>query len=164
MKCGGNDPSILTLPLVLMSCGLLLTLSTFAKPQFNANFPVDKFGHFIIFVGLGLSVGRYFSKEFAGSAPLGVLLTLLSCAFFGMCDEIYQSLIPGRSTELVDFFADCSGALSGSLVYLLLLRSVCSKMSRKNIQSKSAVQERGTIPPTRLGLEALPELTPNRRI
>jgi VanZ family protein len=133
MKCGGVDPSILTLPLVLISCSLLLTLSTFARPQFDAGFPVDKVGHFIIFAGLGVSVSRYFSKEFADSATLGVILTLLSCAFFGMCDEIYQSLIPGRSAELPDFVADCLGALSGGLVYLILLRRVCSRVSGKGL-------------------------------
>ena len=133
MKCGGDDPSILTLPLVLISCGLLLTLSAFAKPQFNAGFPVDKVGHFIIFACLGVSVGRYFSKEFADSATLGVILTILSCAFFGMCDEIYQSLIPGRSVQLTDFGADCLGALSGGLVYLILLRSVCGRVSGKGL-------------------------------
>lgn len=163
MKCGGDDPSILTLPLVLISCSLLLTLSTFAKPQFDAGFPVDKVGHFIIFAGLGVSVGRYFSKEFTDSATLGVVLTLLSCAFFGICDEIYQSLIPGRSTELGDFFADCSGALIGSLVYLTLLRSVCGKIWGKNTQVDSVVRRADTIPPRLLCSEALPELPPNRR-
>ena len=163
MKCGGDDPSILTLPLVLISCSLLLTLSTFAKPQFDAGFPVDKVGHFIIFAGLGVSVGRYFSKEFTDSATLGVVLTLLSCAFFGICDEIYQSLIPGRSTELGDFFADCSGALIGSLVYLTLLRSVCGKIWGKDTQVDSVIRRADTIPPRPLCSEALPELPPNRR-
>ncbi|MBI4961802.1 MAG: VanZ family protein [Desulfomonile tiedjei] len=100
-------------------------LSALVKHQSDANWPVEAVGHFIIFAGLGVSVGRYFSKEFAASPVLGLALTLLSCAFFGLCDEVYQSLVPGRTAQLGDLFVDCLGALAGGLAYLILLRKVC---------------------------------------
>jgi VanZ family protein len=129
MKCRSDDPSILTLPLVLGYCGLLLLLST-AKPQFDANLPVDQIGHFIVFAGLGVSVARYFSREFCSSAALGLLLTLLSCAFLGLCDEVYQSLIPGRDTGLYDFLTDCGGALAGGALFLVLQRAVSRRVDK----------------------------------
>jgi VanZ family protein len=131
MKCRVDDPSILTLPLVLGYCGLLMMMSTFAKTQFDTNLPLDKIAHFIVFAGLGTSVARYFSKEFASNAALGLVLTLLSCAFFGLCDEAYQLLMSGRNAEGNDLLIDSLGAAAGGLLYLMLLRSVCDSTQER---------------------------------
>jgi VanZ family protein len=125
MKCRGDDPSILTLPLVLGYCGLLLVLSTFLKPQFDSTLSVDKIGHFIVFAGLGVAVARYFSEDFGTSAVLGLVLTVLACAFFGLCDELYQLLMSGRNAEGQDLLVNCLGAAIGGILYLMLLRRVC---------------------------------------
>jgi len=163
MRCRGFDPSILTLPLVLGYCGLLLMLSTFIKPQFDTNLPVDKIGHFIVFGGLGVSVGRYFSKEFGSSAALGLALTVLACAFFGLCDEMYQLFIPGKGTEARDVLADCVGAGAGGLVYLILLRKVCSDTRERTLSLKRFWPLRGQnmIPPRSAGRWTLPGVPKN---
>jgi VanZ family protein len=145
MKCRGDDPSVLTLPLVVGYCGLLLMLSTFVKPQFDTNLPVDKIGHFIVFAGLGMSVGRYFSKEFTSSATLGLALTLLSCAFFGLCDEGYQLFMSGRNAEGQDLLIDCLGAAAGGLLYLILLRQVCGISEEKAVPLKGSWPSRDQI-------------------
>jgi len=134
MKCQGDDPSILTLPLVLGYCGLLLALSTFLKPQFDSTLPVEKIGHFIVFAGLGMAVARYFSRDFGSSAALGLALTILSCAFFGLCDELYQLLMSGRSAEGQDLIVDCMGAAAGGLLYLILLRRVCGDSRPRTVR------------------------------
>jgi|GEM_PF-1861171 len=165
MRRRGFDPSILTLPLVLGYCSLLLMLSTFIKPQFDTNLPVDKIGHFIVFAGLGVSVGRYFSKEFGSSAALGLALTILACAFFGLCDEIYQLLIPGRGTQARDLLADCVGAGAGALVYLILLKKVCNDSQKRTLPLTRfwpfPFTGQNMIPPRSASCGTLPEVPKN---
>jgi VanZ family protein len=136
MKCRGDDPSILTLPVVLGYCTLLLVLSTFLKPQFDSTLPVDRIGHFVVFAGLGVAVARYFSEDFGTSAALGLVLTVLACAFFGLCDELNQFLMSGRNAEWQDLLADCLGAATGGVLYLMLLRRVCGDSHQRTARLK----------------------------
>ncbi len=48
------------------------------------------------------------------------LITFLLAGLFGMLDESYQSLIPGRDSSVYDWIADVTGILLGSWVYLWL--------------------------------------------
>ncbi len=44
-----------------------------------------------------------------------VIAVILSIAALGAVDEWHQSFIPGRSMSLIDWFADSSGAVAGTL-------------------------------------------------
>ncbi|MBI5547219.1 MAG: VanZ family protein [Deltaproteobacteria bacterium] len=45
---------------------------------------------------------------------------LLESVHYALADEIHQSLVPHRASDIWDFAADCAGALLGSLLYRLL--------------------------------------------
>jgi len=46
------------------------------------------------------------------------LATFIACTLFGLMDEGYQALIPGRDASLLDWLADTLGVLIGSGAYL----------------------------------------------
>lgn len=43
-----------------------------------------------------------------------ILLTLLACAGFAALDELWQSMIPGRNADIMDFLADNIGVWIGA--------------------------------------------------
>jgi VanZ family protein len=66
----------------------------------------DKTGHFI---GHGfLAAALFASLRLAGRRD-PVLLVLVIGLIYGAADELLQLPIPGRSCELLDFFADAAG-------------------------------------------------------
>jgi VanZ family protein len=74
----------------------------------------DKTGHFVAYAGLALLCVR----AIAGGLPRRVVPHVAAIAFaiaaaYGATDEIHQSFVPGRSADVVDWFADASGALIG---------------------------------------------------
>ncbi|MGB8330991.1 MAG: VanZ family protein [Polyangiales bacterium] len=40
-------------------------------------------------------------------------------ALWGLSDEVHQALVPGRSPELADFFADLVGSIAGAAAWHL---------------------------------------------
>jgi len=49
------------------------------------------------------------------------LTTILIVTALGGLDELYQSKIPGRDSDIMDLVADASGAIFGSGLYLLMV-------------------------------------------
>ncbi len=43
-----------------------------------------------------------------------IVIILLACACFAAADEFWQSLIPGRNSDMMDFFADNIGIWIGA--------------------------------------------------
>ncbi|GEM_PF-224983 len=82
----------------------------------------DKVAHLGVYGVLGLLLMRALRAERWPQAK-SVVFTLLAGGLFAALDELHQSLIPGRQTDLLDFIADCAGlviavcatALLGSL-------------------------------------------------
>jgi len=54
-----------------------------------------------------------------------VLLLSLALPVYAAVLEITQLIVPGRSSEFIDFFASLAGAWAGIALAGLLLRSVC---------------------------------------
>lgn len=70
---------------------------------------LDKGVHFAVYAGLGLLVVRALAGY--GLRPLrAALWALLACALYGVSDELHQSFVPGRSTDIRDWGADVLGA------------------------------------------------------
>ena len=74
----------------------------------------DKTGHFVAYGGLALLSVR----AVAGGLPRRVtwsiaLLALAIAGGYGMFDELHQMLVPGRSADIADWFADMTGAVIG---------------------------------------------------
>lgn len=82
-------------------------LSLPVMPPSESGFPMDKVVHCLMFAGctlLGL-------RAWAGQFRLLWMVLLLLC--FAALTEFLQTLVPGRSGDAADFFADAVGVLMG---------------------------------------------------
>jgi len=75
----------------------------------------DKQGHSIGYMGLTVTVAR----AMAGGITRGASLPVAAAAFgvasaYGASDEWHQSFVPGRSSDVHDWYADSVGALIGA--------------------------------------------------
>lgn len=87
---------------------------------------VRKIAHFCEFAALGFCVKGFAVSvgDLRGQAYRS--LPLLACLLTAICDELLQTLMPGRSCEVRDVVLDFIGAVAGVLV-LLLCRKLLSK-------------------------------------
>lgn len=85
----------------------------------------DKVNHLMAYFVLSVLV--YLTLLFQRKSELlfnyAPIVTLIISSFYGIADELHQMLIPGRSAEVFDWFADAIGAILGILlVYFLKSR------------------------------------------
>lgn len=82
----------------------------------------DKVEHFTAYGILSILLYLTFvsQKNFPLLNKYPVLFTILICAMYGIIDELHQLLIPGRSCDIYDFFADFIGVMLGQLIITLL--------------------------------------------
>lgn len=107
----------------------------------------DKLYHFTAFVGLAFLLAWAIPAR--GRDPrTKVVLALLIAMLYGVFDEWTQALVPGRSSDLMDFAADCGGALVGALSYATARRVLVGPyrpdggLSRGKEQDTSSVRNR----------------------
>lgn len=79
----------------------------------------DKFAHFSEFLVLGILLTR----AILGHGPKislswAVILSIIISVFYAAVDEGYQTFIPGRHVDLLDFAADVGGVVLGTLLCL----------------------------------------------
>lgn len=78
----------------------------------------DKLVHLLLYGVLG---GFILPAVWAAEHPVrSVLLATVLASLFGVVDELHQSLIPGRSAEMLDWLADAIGGLTGALVAVVV--------------------------------------------
>lgn len=77
----------------------------------------DKMIHFCEYGLFGVLVARAVNTRVTAGSRI-FLITLLVAGLFGILDESYQSIIPGRDSSVYDWIADVTGILLGSWVYL----------------------------------------------
>jgi VanZ family protein len=111
------------LPL-LIYIGLIFLLSTLSRrPHYILEFLSDKLLHFIEYTLLAALTARAINSLPKPDAWwLVLLLTFLVVAVLGVLDELYQSTIPHRSAEVLDWVADAAGGLAGGICYLMAKR------------------------------------------
>ena len=82
--------------------------------------PFDKAAHVLEYTGFALLVTRSASYHFAKSSSRSqYLISWFIVAAFGAVDELYQSVVPGRTPDVVDFLADiCGGGFAILLIWL----------------------------------------------
>ena len=79
---------------------------------------MDKVCHFIEYVPLGFLLSRVFRQTSPTVAWSRVLvLCLIGATLIGTSDELYQSLIPMKSTSAGDLLADILGGAAGGRIY-----------------------------------------------
>lgn len=74
----------------------------------------DKTAHLWAYAGLAILAVR----AVGGGLPCRVMLRVASIAFliaagYGIFDEVHQVFVPGRSGDVLDWFADASGSVVG---------------------------------------------------
>ncbi len=93
---------------VALWTGVILT-GTSAPAVPGASVPgLDKLGHFGMYAVLGLLTAR--AVRGGAATPRALLVALAVIALFAAADEWHQRLIPTRSAEVADWFADVAGA------------------------------------------------------
>ena len=88
---------------------------------------LDKVAHFLAFSGLGLlTCALAFKISPTPAIPL-LSIPLLMVTLFGIIDEAFQMLIPGRQADLLDLLADICGAL-----FAIFLANLIARLLRTN--------------------------------
>ncbi len=76
----------------------------------------DKLAHTLEYGGLSWLVGRAARATWPGvPAMRRALLAVLAISALGVCDEIFQSGVPGRDSTPLDWAADTLGAVLGQV-------------------------------------------------
>ena len=100
------------LPVLLLEATVVFFSS---RPGGSIHLPfarVDKILHFGEYAALGFVVYR--ALRMSGGGRRGAVAgTFGLVAMLGLGDEAFQSLIPGRDSSLLDWFADLLGGLAG---------------------------------------------------
>lgn len=85
-----------------------------ALPQIESAFPLDKIAHFGLYAIGGLLLGSLLLRATRWHAAIVLLAGVVALALFGLLDEWYQQLTPGRTgADPLDWVADLAGALTG---------------------------------------------------
>jgi len=112
---------------VIAVCSAIFILSSFSQLPTPPDGVTDKHEHFTAYFILGLT----FVRAFAGGRLAGVtwraaLLTILCVSLYGASDEIHQSFVPGRDSDVLDWRADTiggTGAAGLALAWAIIRRS-----------------------------------------
>jgi VanZ family protein len=128
-KSNNNYKPILVLGLLIV--GLMVTLLIESSgpplPLLGEVNHLDKLAHFLAFSCLGLLVCALFFKLRPTTAIPLLSIPLLIVTLFGIIEESYQMLIPGRQSELLDLLADICGAL-----FAIVLANIIAHIMRIN--------------------------------
>jgi VanZ family protein len=100
-------------PAVVWAALLLFMGGRSDVPSVETTLPLDKAAHFLFYGFLG--VLAYFGWRRARRWPPLFVPIALAIAV-GAADEINQSRVPGRSSDMFDWFADTAGILTACWV------------------------------------------------
>ena len=118
-----NKVVLVYLPLVIYWILLftLTSLPTNSVPSVGVNDKVEHFAAYFV-----LSFLLYFTLIFQQKSVTlkknAFLFTILFVILYGILDEVHQLLIPGRSCEFLDFFADVFGGVLGMILMKLFVK------------------------------------------
>lgn len=107
------------LPPLCYAAGIFFLSSRAVPPSIAPPEGFDKLAHFILYGGLGGLLARALLSAGLGRANAVWWTTLLG-TLYGVSDEIHQSFVPERSSEVLDAVADAGGSLIGGLGWLLV--------------------------------------------
>lgn len=111
----------------LQSTYLLELLQRIFGEGFLDGHIVRKLAHFSEYAGLALLLNSaiVFSKG-KRQMPLAILIS----SAYSVTDEIHQIFVDGRSCQFTDWLIDTSGAITGSLAFLIIY-IIIDKIARK---------------------------------
>ena len=95
-------------------------------PQQVTNF--DKAAHFTMYAVLAALLTQHLTDSMSRWRAAAIAIAV--AAAFGAIDEWHQQYIPGRSTELADWYADSLGATTGALLVAATRRGRTNSLPR----------------------------------
>ena len=88
-----------------------------AGPLTRTALPLDKLVHFVLYLGLGWTLGR--ALWLSDRSSTGVVLLALAVGLaFGAIDEWHQGALLYRHASVADWLADAAGVSFGLVLYL----------------------------------------------
>lgn len=108
----------LWLPVVLYT-GFIFWISSSYRPIPGIEvFPqMDKVFHFLEYLGLGFLMVRAVWNSGSLRWPAALAAAFLAAVAIGALDEFYQSFVPMKEMDLLDWAADAAGSTLGLWVY-----------------------------------------------
>ena len=116
--------SLYALPPVLYAAAIIgvSSIPDLSGPELPV-IPFDKAAHLLEYCGFGILTLRAFTHFLHRfRAPATYLFSLTAVTCLGAFDEWYQSFVPGRSSDWLDFLADISGGLLALGIFWLWQR------------------------------------------
>lgn len=101
---------------VLAYAGLIFFLSSQPTLPAPGVHGFDKVAHFVVYAGLALLAARG-GAGYGMSAGQAALFGAGLAGIYGGTDELHQSFVPGRSSEVLDLVADVLGGITGGLTW-----------------------------------------------
>lgn len=78
---------------------------------------IDKVAHFVVYFLFSASlIWSLKSTKFAGNASIYILGAVIATAY-GAFEEVHQSFVPGRYSEVMDGVANAIGAIAAALLF-----------------------------------------------
>ncbi len=109
--------TLITILLVVWTLLMVWVLLAPGSPEVSRYFfpGEDKLAHFSLFLGWSFLMTL---RSLYGSMNTRLILSVVLCVslLIGAGTEILQGIIPNRSRDLLDFFADAVGAVCGLLL------------------------------------------------
>ncbi len=106
------------LPIVLYCAGIFI-LSGLPQVPDTVSWIPDKLGHFVLYAGLGFLVAREIRHGGVRTSRWIWMGSAIFCLFYGVTDELHQSVVPGRSAEIRDVAADTAGGFAAGVINVL---------------------------------------------
>jgi VanZ family protein len=80
----------------------------------------DKGVHFLEYGALCFFIAHAMAVTWPGREPSAFFTTVVATVALGLLDEMHQSFVPGRFSDVLDLVADTIGALAAALSYAAL--------------------------------------------
>jgi len=109
-------------PVGLYALAIFIESSISQVPALPSGF-TDKDGHGLLYAGLAVLVLRAASgARWEGVTLRAAAAAVAFAAVYGITDEFHQWFVPGRTADVNDWMADCTGAAIAVAVVLIVAR------------------------------------------
>jgi VanZ family protein len=104
---------------VVIYMALIFALSSISRPPDLPSGLGDKFGHTLLYAGLGILLARALAGGLTERLTLSrAAAAVMYSVLYGVTDEIHQMFVPPRHPDLADLAADALGATVGVAMLL----------------------------------------------